>query len=126
MKNNTLNVATNSLLNPNQYTTIIVKFIRKLNIDELPNLINILKGDLVFVVSMPDLYNQYDLIKLRLELEISNIKPGLTGCAQINRRDEISIQQKVDLDKEYLIRKSLLFNLYILFMTILYLLTPKG
>jgi O-antigen biosynthesis protein WbqP len=125
MKNNTPNIATNLLLNPNQYTTIIGKFIRKLNIDESPNLINILKGDLVFVGPRPALYNQYDLIQLRLELGILNIKPGLTGWAQINGRDEISIQQKVDLDKEYLKRKSLLFNLYILFMTIFYLLSPK-
>lgn len=125
MKNNTPNIATNLLLNPNQYTTIIGKFIRKLNIDELPNLINILKGDLVFVGPRPALYNQYDLIQLRLELGILNIKPGLTGWAQINGRDEISIQQKVDLDKEYLKRKSLLFNLYILFMTIFYILSPK-
>ena len=120
-----LNVDTNLLLNPNQYTTIIGKFIRKLNIDESPNLINILKGDLVFVGPRPALYNQYDLVQLRLELGILNIKPGLTGWAQINGRDEISIQQKVDLDKEYLKRKSLLFNLYILFMTIFYLLSPK-
>lgn len=125
MKNNTPNIATNLLFNPNQYTTIIGKFIRKLNIDELPNLINILKGDLVFVGPRPALYNQYDLIQLRLELGILNIKPGLTGWAQINGRDEISIQQKVDLDKEYLKRKSLLFNLYILFMTIFYILSPK-
>ena len=125
MKNNTPNIATNLLLNPNQYITITGKFIRKLNIDELPNLINILKGDLVFMGPRPALYNQYDLIKLRLELGILNIKPGLTGWAQINGRDEISIQQKVDLDKEYLKRKSLLFNLYILFMTIFYLLSPK-
>ena len=125
MKNNTPNIATNLLFNPNQYTTIIGKFIRKLNIDELPNLINILKGDLVFLGPRPALYNQYDLIQLRLELGILNIKPGLTGWAQINGRDEISIQQKVDLDKEYLKRKSLLFNLYILFMTIFYLLSPK-
>ena len=121
MKNNTPNIATNLLLNPNQYTTITGKFIRKLNIDELPNLINILKGDLVFLGPRPALYNQYDLIKLRLELGILNIKPGLTGWAQINGRNEISIQQKVVLDKEYLKRKSLLFNLNILFMTIFHI-----
>ena len=126
MKNNTPNVATNLLLNPNQYTTIIGKFIRILNIDELPNLINILKGDLVFVGPRPALYNQYDLIKLRLELGISSIKPGLTGWAQINGRDEISIQQKVDLDNIYLKRKSLIFDLYIIFKTILYLLSIKN
>jgi len=126
LKNNTPNVATNLLLNPNQYTTIIGKFIRILNIDELPNLINILKGDLVFVGPRPALYNQYDLIKLRLELGISSIKPGLTGWAQINGRDEISIQQKVDLDNIYLKRKSLIFDLYIIFKTILYLLSIKN
>tara|TARA_X000001036_G_C20171907_1_gene599811 strand:+ start:10 stop:555 length:546 start_codon:yes stop_codon:yes gene_type:complete len=124
MKNNTPNIASN-LLNPNRYTTIFGKFIRKLNIDELPNLINILMGDLVFIGPRPALYNQYDLIKLRSEFGILNIKPGLTGWAQINGRDEISIQQKVLLDKEYLKKKSLLFNLYILIMTVLYILSPK-
>ena len=124
MKNNTPNIASN-LLNPNRYTTIFGKFIRKLNIDELPNLINILMGDLVFIGPRPALYNQYDLIKLRSEFGILNIKPGLTGWAQINGRDEISIQQKVLLDKEYLKKKSLIFNLYILIMTVLYILSPK-
>jgi len=126
MKKNTPNVASHLLLNPKVYTTDIGEVLRKLNIDELPNLINIVKGDIVFVGPRPALYNQYNLIKLRSELGILNIKPGLTGWAQINGRDKISIQQKVDLDNIYLKRKSLIFDLYIIFKTILYLLSIKN
>jgi O-antigen biosynthesis protein WbqP len=126
MKKNTPNVASHLLLNPKVYTTYIGEVLRKLNIDELPNLINIVKGDIVFVGPRPALYNQYNLIKLRSELGILNIKPGLTGWAQINGRDKISVQQKVDLDNIYLKRKSLIFDLYIIFKTILYLLSLKN
>jgi len=86
-------------------------------LDELPNLINIVKGDMVFVGPRPALYNQDDLMQLRVDAGVSHLKPGLTGWAQINGRDEISLEEKVALEKEYLQRKSFLFDVKIFFMT---------
>ena len=91
MKKNTPNVATHLLTNPDQYLLKIGKFIRKTSLDELPNLINILKGEMVFVGPRPALYNQDDLMALRVAAGIDKLKPGITGWAQINGRDEISI-----------------------------------
>jgi O-antigen biosynthesis protein WbqP len=111
MKKNTPNVATHLLENPDQYLLIIGKFIRKISLDELPNLINIIKGDMVFVGPRPALYNQDDLMSLRVAACVSKLKPGITGWAQINGRDEISIEEKVKLEQEYLYKRSTLFNL---------------
>ena len=102
MKKNTPNVATHLLENPDQYLLKIGKTIRKLSLDELPNLINIIKGDMVFVGPRPALYNQDDLMQLRINAGVEKLKPGLTGWAQINGRDEISLEEKVKLEKEYL------------------------
>lgn len=102
MKKNTPNVATHLLTNPNQYLIKIGKFIRKTSLDELPNLINIIKGEMVFVGPRPALYNQDDLMDFRVATGVSKLKPGITGWAQINGRDEISIAQKVQLEQEYL------------------------
>jgi O-antigen biosynthesis protein WbqP len=126
MKKNTPNVATHLLINPDQYLLKIGKFIRKTSLDELPNLINILKGEMVFVGPRPALYNQDDLMALRVEAGIDKLKPGITGWAQINGRDEISIEEKVALEKEYLERKSFLFDLYIIFKTFTNVLFSKG
>ena len=117
MKKNTPNVATHLLENPAQYVLKVGGILRKLSLDELPNLINILKGDMVFVGPRPALYNQDDLMQLRVDAGVSHLKPGLTGWAQINGRDEISIEEKVALEKEYLDRKSLAFDVKIFFMT---------
>ncbi|NEW78111.1 MAG: sugar transferase [Gelidibacter sp.] len=117
MKKNTPNVATHLLENPAQYVLKVGSLLRKLSLDELPNLINILKGDMVFVGPRPALYNQDDLMKLRVDAGVSHLKPGLTGWAQINGRDEISLEEKVALEKEYLQRKSFLFDVKIFFMT---------
>jgi len=94
MKKNTPNVATHLLENPDQYLLKIGKFIRKTSVDELPNLINIIKGEMVFVGPRPALYNQDDLMKLRVVAGVDKLKPGITGWAQINGRDEISIEEK--------------------------------
>ena len=126
MKKNTPNVATHLLTNPDQYLLKIGKFIRKTSLDELPNLINILKGQMVFVGPRPALYNQDDLMALRVAAGVDKIKPGITGWAQINGRDEISIQAKVALEKEYLKRKSLLFDLIIIVKTFTNVLFSKG
>jgi O-antigen biosynthesis protein WbqP len=126
MKKNTPNVATHLLENPEQYLLKIGKFIRKTSLDELPNLINIIKGEMVFVGPRPALFNQNDLMALRVASGVDKLKPGITGWAQINGRDEISIEEKVALEKEYLIRKSYLFDLYIIFKTFTNVLFSNG
>lgn len=126
MKKNTPNVATHLLTNPDQYLLKIGKFIRKTSLDELPNLINIIKGEMVFVGPRPALYNQDDLIALREASGVNKLKPGITGWAQINGRDEISIAQKVQLEQEYLYKKSFLFDLEIIIKTFTNVLFRKG
>jgi len=114
MKKNTPNVATHLLVNPDQYLLKIGKFIRKTSLDELPNLINIIKGEMVFVGPRPALYNQDDLMALRVAAGVDKLKPGITGWSQINGRDDISIEKKVELEKEYLQKKSFLFDIEII------------
>lgn len=126
MKKNTPNVATHLLNNPEQYLLKIGKFIRKTSLDELPNLINIIKGEMVFVGPRPALYNQDDLMALRVAVGVDKLKPGITGWAQINGRDDISIIEKVVLEKEYLERKSFLFDVFIIFKTFTNVLFIKG
>ena len=126
MKKDTPNVATHLLTNPDQYLLIIGKFIRKTSLDELPNLINIIKGEMVFVGPRPALYNQDDLMTFRVATGVSKLKPGITGWAQINGRDEISIEHKVQLEQEYLYKKSFLFDLEILVKTFTNVLFSKG
>jgi O-antigen biosynthesis protein WbqP len=91
--------------------------LRKFSLDELPNLFNVLKGDMVFVGPRPALHNQHDLIELRKKEGIDKIKPGITGWAQVNGRDELTIEEKIKYDKEYIERKSFFFDLKILFLT---------
>ena len=126
MKKDTPNVATHLLTNPDQYLLKIGKFIRKTSFDELPNLINIIKGEMVFVGPRPALYNQDDLMDFRVATGVSKLKPGITGWAQINGRDEISIAQKVQLEQEYLYRKSFLFDVEIIIKTFTNVLFSKG
>ena len=126
MKKNTPNVATHLLSNPEIYLLKIGRFIRKTSLDELPNLINIVKGEMVFVGPRPALYNQDDLMALRVAANVDKLKPGITGWAQINGRDEISIEAKVALEKEYLQKKSFLFDLSIIIKTFTNVLFSKG
>lgn len=126
MKKNTPNVATHLLNNPENYLLKIGLLIRKLSMDELPNLINIIKGEMAFVGPRPALYNQDDLMALRLASGVSKLKPGITGWAQINGRDEISIAKKVQLEQEYLYKKSILFDLEIIIKTFTNVLFSKG
>jgi len=126
MKKNTPNVATHLLENPDQYLLRIGKLIRKTSLDELPNLINIIKGDMVFVGPRPALFNQDDLMAFRVANGVDKLKPGITGWAQINGRDEISIPEKVKLEQEYLYRKSLLLDLEIIIKTFTNVLFRKG
>ena len=126
MKKNTPNVATHLLTNPDQYLLKIGKYIRKTSLDELPNLINIVKGEMVFVGPRPALYNQDDLMELRVATGVSKLKPGITGWAQINGRDDISIEKKVYLEQEYLHKKSFLFDIEIIIKTFTNVLLSKG
>jgi O-antigen biosynthesis protein WbqP len=126
MKKDAPNVATHLLENPDQYLLKTGKLIRKTSLDELPNLINILKGEMVFVGPRPALYNQDDLMALRLATGVDKLKPGITGWAQINGRDDISIEKKVQLEQEYLQKKSLIFDIDILIKTFTNVLFSKG
>jgi O-antigen biosynthesis protein WbqP len=126
MKKDTPNVATHLLDNPNKYLLKAGKILRKLSLDELPNLINIIRGEMVFVGPRPALFNQYDLIELRKKFGVDQIKPGITGWAQVNGRDEISLEQKVTLEKEYKTRKSIFFDLFILYRTLILVFKSKN
>ncbi len=126
MKKNTPNVATHLLLNPEKYILKTGSILRKLSLDELPNLINILKGEMVFVGPRPALYNQDDLMALRVRAGVDQLLPGITGWAQVNGRDEISLEEKVRYEKEYVSRKSLWFDLKIIGITFLKVLNSKG
>ncbi len=126
MKKNTPNVATHLLENPEQYVLKIGRLLRKLSLDELPNLMNIVKGEMVFVGPRPALYNQDDLMALRVKAGVHKLKPGITGWAQINGRDELSLEDKVAYEKEYLERKSFLFDLKIIILTFTRVLGSKG
>ena len=126
MKRNTPNVATHLLNNPEQYLLKIGKFIRKTSLDELPNLINIVRGEMVFVGPRPALFNQDDLMVLRVATGVDKLKPGITGWAQINGRDDIAIEKKVQLEQEYLQKKSFLFDIEILITTFTNVLRSKG
>jgi O-antigen biosynthesis protein WbqP len=126
MRIDTPAVATHLLQDPGQWLTPIGSFLRKSSLDELPQLWSILKGDMSFVGPRPALFNQEDLIALRTEKGVHELVPGLTGWAQVNGRDELPIPQKVQLDAEYLQRRSLVFDLKILWMTAIKVLLRHG
>lgn len=126
MKNNTPNVATHLLINPEQYLLKTGVILRKLSLDELPNLINIIKGEMVFVGPRPALYNQDDLMILRVATGVDKLKPGITGWAQINGRDDITVEMKVQLEQEYLYKRSTLFDIEIVMKTFTSVLFSKG
>ena len=126
MKKNTPNVATHLLTNPDQYLLRIGKLIRKTSLDELPNLFNIINGEMVFVGPRPALYNQDGLMTLRVATGVDKLKPGITGWAQINGRDDISIEKKVQLEQEYMNKWSTLFDIEIIIKTFTNVLFSKG
>lgn len=119
-------VATHLLANPANWLTPVGAFLRKSSLDELPQLWSILKGDMSFVGPRPALFNQDDLIALRTKMGVHELVPGLTGWAQVNGRDGLPIPQKVQLDVEYLRRQSFVFDLKILWMTALKVLSRDG
>ena len=123
---NTPAVATHLLDNPDVYLSPIGGFLRRSSLDELPQLISVLKGDMSFVGPRPALYNQDDLIALRTINGVDKLLPGITGWAQVNGRDELSISDKVALDVEYLNRQSFWFDMKILWMTFLKVIKRDG
>ena len=119
MRMDTPDVATHLMTDPKLFLSPVGAFLRSSSLDELPQLFSILKGDMGFVGPRPALYNQNDLITLRTEKGVDKLLPGVTGWAQVNGRDDLSIPEKVDLDVEYLNRQSFWFDLKILLMTLL-------
>tara|TARA_S200000501_G_scaffold346016_1_gene359108 strand:+ start:70 stop:633 length:564 start_codon:yes stop_codon:yes gene_type:complete len=111
-------VATHLLSEPDTYVTRFGKFLRKTSIDELPQIISILKGDMNFIGPRPALFNQYDLIDLRKELHIDESLPGITGWAQVNGRDNTTIKDKIELDNFYIKNRGIKLNVKIVFMTL--------
>ena len=119
-------VATHLLDNPDTYLSPIGGFLRSTSLDEIPQLFSVLRGDMSFVGPRPALYNQDDLIALRTEKGVDKLLPGITGWAQVNGRDELSIPDKVVLDIEYLNRQSFWFDIKILWMTFLKVINRDG
>lgn len=126
MKINTPAVATHLLSDPDKYLTPVGGFLRKSSLDELPQLWSILLGDMSFVGPRPALFNQNDLISMRTESGVHKLRPGLTGWAQVNGRDELALNEKVRLDVDYLQKYSVLFDIKILWITFVKVLRRDG
>ncbi len=126
MRTDAPDVATHLLADLDRYITPVGKILRKTSLDELPQIWNILKGDMVLVGPRPALYNQDDLIKLRTEGGVHELVPGITGWAQINGRDELSIPDKVELEIYYLKHRSFWFDLIIFWKTLFFVGKRKG
>ena len=126
MRIDTPNVATHLLKNPEQYITPIGKFMRKTSLDELPQLFNILKGEMSVVGPRPALYNQYDLIEMRTNANVHTVRPGLTGLAQVSGRDELENEQKVYFDQQYVQKQSFFFDLKLIFLTVIKVFKSEG
>lgn len=119
-------VATHLLQNPEQFLTPIGGFLRKTSLDELPQLWSILRGDMSIVGPRPALFNQHNLIEMRTENGVHTLRPGLTGWAQVNGRDELPLPQKVAFDVEYLGRRSIIFDIKVIYMTFLKVVSREG
>ncbi len=117
---------THMLENPKLWITKVGRFLRKTSLDELPQIINILKGDMSIIGPRPALWNQYDLIKERDKYNVHSLYPGLSGYAQINGRDELGIKNKAELDAYYVEHISLLFDIKIFFGTIISIFKSEG
>ena len=126
MRTDTPAVATHLLNNPDTYLTPVGEFLRKSSLDELPQLWSVIKGDMSFVGPRPALFNQDDLIALRTEKGVHRLIPGVTGWAQINGRDDLPIPVKVDFDVHYLKHRSFLFDMKILWLTLLKVVKREG
>jgi O-antigen biosynthesis protein WbqP len=126
MRTGAPDVATHLLEDPDAWVTPLGRFLRRTSLDELPQLWSVLKGDMSLVGPRPALFNQDDLVALRTEAGVDALRPGLTGWAQINGRDELPIREKAKLDREYLERMSMVFDLRILAATALSAFSGRG
>ena len=126
MKKHTPAVATDLLVNPADWLTPVGWFLRRYSLDELPQVWSVLKGDMSFVGPRPALFNQTELIALRTQLCVTGLRPGVTGWAQVNGRDELSISQKVQFDLEYLQQHSFIFDLKIMWLTLSKVISSRG
>lgn len=126
MRLNTPAVATHLMIDVDIFLTPIGGFLRRTSLDEIPQLFSILKGDMSFVGPRPALFNQDDLVNYRTKMGVDKLRPGLTGWAQVNGRDELPIPEKVALDVEYLERRSFWFDMRILLMTFLKVIKSEG
>ena len=126
MRTDTPDVATHLLDNPDIFITKVGKVLRKTSLDELPQLINIVKGEMLFVGPRPALYNQYDLRDLRTEKGVHVLYPGVTGWAQVNGRDELEIPDKVEFDRQYTEKRSIFMDIKIVFMTFIKVFKSEG
>ncbi|WP_417749730.1 sugar transferase [Rosistilla oblonga] len=126
MYQDTPQLATHLLQDANSHITPLGRILRKTSLDELPQLWSVLVGDMSFVGPRPALYNQHDLVELRTKTEVHQLAPGITGWAQINGRDELSVSDKVDFDVEYLRRQSFYFDLKILVLTLVKVVRRDG
>ncbi len=126
MKEGTPDIPTDELADNSHLNTGVGRFLRRTSIDEIPQLINIIKGDMSFVGPRPALYNQDLLIRLRREKSVDRVKPGVTGLAQINGRDELSIPDKVNYDRQYVENASLWLDLKIFLVTVKAAITGRG
>jgi O-antigen biosynthesis protein WbqP len=126
MRTGTPEVATHLLETPGRWITPIGRFLRSTSLDELPQLLSVILGDMSLVGPRPALYNQIDLVAARREGGVDVLQPGITGWAQINGRDELPIPKKVAYDREYLLRQSFMFDLRIILLTIGIVLKRKG
>ena len=126
MKKNTPDIPTHLVNNSKSHFTRIGPILRKISIDEIPQLINVLRGEMTFIGPRPALYNQYDLIKLRTKVGVNKLAPGITGWAQVNGRDELSIPEKVKMDQFYLNNQSIWLDIKILFLTNLKVIKSEG
>ena len=126
MRADTPDVATHLLENPERWLTPPGSFLRRSSLDELPQLLSVLRGDMSLVGPRPALHNQFDLAAARHACGVDGLRPGITGWAQVNGRDELGIAEKVEFDRQYLLRHSLAFDLKILFMTAAQVLGRKG
>jgi O-antigen biosynthesis protein WbqP len=126
MRQGTPALATHLLRNPENYVTPIGRILRKLSLDELPQLISVFKGDMSFVGPRPALFNQRDLVELRTQRGIHRLVPGITGWAQINGRDELPIPVKVKFEQAYLQRRSFAFDLRVMWLTLFRVFKSQG
>jgi len=126
MRTGAPDVATHLLVDPGRWVTRLGAFLRRSSLDELPQLWSVLKGDMSLVGPRPALFNQVDLVALRTRAGVDALRPGLTGWAQINGRDELPVPEKAKLDREYLERMSLSFDLRILAATAFAALSGRG